>query len=250
MSDSPATNESAWRSTTNSTSGQSPDLAAARRRASELSGGISSEPIKSMVLERLAAEGARGSLLDFGAGRGELLVRLHELGSFERLAGIDLFERPVDLPSSIAWHRQDLNEEVQIDRTFDAVVCSETIEHLENPRHVFRSLRRLLRPGGLLVLTTPNQESIRSYAGLIFAGHFTQFLGACYPAHITALVRLDLRRLAGEVGFTPPVFHYTNAGSIPKLTSIQWQSISFGLLRGRLFSDNLAMVTRARIAHP
>ena len=48
----------------------------------------------------------------------------------------------------------------------------------------------------------PNQESIRSYAGLIFAGHFTHFLGACYPAHITALLRLDLARLCAESGFT------------------------------------------------
>ena len=187
---------------------------------------------------------ARGALLDFGAGRGELLQRLHQLGGFDELAGVDLFERPASLPSSVAWHQQDLNEPVSIGREFDVVVCSETIEHLENPRHVFRTLARLVRPEGLLVLTMPNQESIRSYAGLIVSGHFTQFLGSCYPAHITALHRLDLQRLCDETGFEPPAFRYTNAGGIPRRPSVSWQAVSFGLLRGRLFSDNVAMVAR------
>jgi 2-polyprenyl-3-methyl-5-hydroxy-6-metoxy-1,4-benzoquinol methylase len=220
------------------------DLSAARRRASELSGGTSSEPIKSLILERLAAEGAQGTLLDFGAGRGELLARLHELGGYQALAGVDLFERPAALPPPVAWYQQDLNDEVRIDRQFDVVICSETIEHLENPRHVFRTLRRLIRPGGLVLLTMPNQESIRSYLGLIAAGHFVQFLGSSYPAHITALLRLDLIRMCAEVGFAPPRFYFTNRGGIPKLPTVAWQAASFGVLRGRLFSDNLLMLTR------
>ena len=220
------------------------DLSEARRRASELSGGTSAEAVKSLILDRLAAERTRGSLLDFGAGRGELLTRLHELGTYHQLAGIDLFPRPSALPASVSWVQQDLNDEPTINTEYDVVVCSETIEHLENPRHVFRCLRKLVRPGGVILLTMPNQESIRSYSGLIFAGHFTHFLGACYPAHITALLRLDLRRMCSEVGLTPPAFYFTNSGGIPKLPTVQWQSVSFGLLRGRLFSDNLAMVAR------
>ena len=221
------------------------ELSESRRIASELSGGTSSEPIKALILKCLEREGASGSLLDFGAGRGELLGRLGQDGRFSHLAGADLFERPDGLPAAIDWHRQDLNDTVRIDRQFDTVVCSETIEHLENPRHVFRSLHRLVRPGGLIVLTMPNQESVRSFAGLMFAGHFTQFLGGCYPAHITALLRMDLARLCGEVGFAPPQFYFTDFGGIPKLPTVRWQAVSFGLLRGRLFSDNLAMVTRA-----
>ena len=221
------------------------DLAESRRRASLLSGGTSSEPIKSLILRLLDREGARDSLLDFGAGTGDLLSRLHGGARFDRLAGVDLFPRPAHLPPAVAWHQQDLNDPVTIDRPFDTVVCSETIEHLENPRHVFRSLRRLIRPGGLLVLTMPNQESIRSYAGLIVAGHFTHFLGTCYPAHITALLRMDLARICAETGFDPPVFEFTGDGAIPKLPRIHWQQVSWGLLRGRLFSDNVAMVARA-----
>ena len=77
------------------------DLAEARRRASELSGGVSSEPIKSLILSVLDRERACGSLLDFGAGTGELLARLHALPTFDRLAGVDLFPRPPALPPAI-----------------------------------------------------------------------------------------------------------------------------------------------------
>jgi 2-polyprenyl-3-methyl-5-hydroxy-6-metoxy-1,4-benzoquinol methylase len=220
------------------------DLHESRRRASELSGGTSSAPIKRLVWQCLADAGARGSLLDFGAGRGELLAELYGAGTFDHLAGVDLFVRPSELPATIGWFQQDLNDAVAIDRAFDAVVCSETIEHLENPRHVFRSLHRLLRPGGVLVVTMPNQESIRSYLGLIVAGHFTHFLGDCYPAHITALLRLDLVRMCREAGFDPPRFDYTHQGAVPKFTRATWQQLSFGLLRGRLFSDTVAMITR------
>jgi 2-polyprenyl-3-methyl-5-hydroxy-6-metoxy-1,4-benzoquinol methylase len=220
------------------------DLVGARRHASSLSGGTSPDTIKALVLKCLEPERARGSLLDFGAGRGELLMRLHQMGRFDRLAGIDLFARPSDMPPAISWHEHDLNLDAPLDHPFDVVVCSETIEHLENPRHVFRTLHQLTRPGGILVLTMPNQECLRSYVGLLFAGHFTQFLGACYPAHITALLRMDLQRMCGEVGFEPPKFHFTDVGSIPKFPSVTWQLISLGLLRGRLFSDNLGMVTR------
>ncbi len=215
-----------------------------RQRASEASGGISSEPIKSLVLSLLDRERASGRLLDFGAGLGELLTRLHAAGNYASLAGADLFPRPANLPAGVEWHQQDLNDTITITPPFDVLVCSETIEHLENPRLTLRTLHGLLKPGGLLVLTMPNQESIRSYLALMLVGHFVQFTGQSYPAHITALLRMDLTRICAEAGFTRPVFSYTNEGGLPKLPVVTWQTVSLGLLRGRLFSDNIAMVTR------
>jgi len=220
------------------------DLAESRRVASQLSGGTSSEVIKRLVIECLQSQQFSGTLIDFGAGKGELLTQLANSGKFEELAGIDLFPRPTELDPRVSWFQQDLNESLRLDLLFDCVVCSETIEHLENPRQTFRSLSQLLKPGGLLVLTMPNQESIRSYIGLLFGGHFTMFLGSCYPAHITALLRTDLLRLCQEVNLAPPQFRFTNSGAIPKITKLTWQGVSLGMLRGRLFSDNIAMTTR------
>src|SRR5215472_15355814 len=148
---------------------------------------------------------------------------------------------PTGLHETVNWYRQDLNEEISAEEPFHAVICSEVIEHLENPRATFRAFYKLLRPGGTLILTMPNQESIRSYVGLLFGGHFVHFLGASYPAHITALLRADLDRICAETRFTRCRFAYTNVGGIPKLPWLKWQQVSLGLLRGRLFSDNLAL---------
>src|SRR5215831_13967592 len=105
--------------------------------------------------------------------------------------------------AGVSWRQQDLNDELSCaPECFDAVVCSEVIEHLENPRSVFRSLFAALRPGGKLVLTMPNQENVRSFLTLIFRGHFASFQDQDYPAHITALLRTDLIRMCQETGFS------------------------------------------------
>jgi 2-polyprenyl-3-methyl-5-hydroxy-6-metoxy-1,4-benzoquinol methylase len=161
------------------------------------------------------------------------------------LTGADLLPRPEGIAHQVEWIQADLNVPLPCaDASFDAIISTEVIEHLENPRAVFRELSRLLRPGGSLLLTTPNQESIRSIASLIARGHFVAFLDESYPAHLTALVRRDLERLCSETGFEPPRFSYTDDGAVPKWPTVSWQTISFGLLRGRLFSDNLLAVTR------
>jgi 2-polyprenyl-3-methyl-5-hydroxy-6-metoxy-1,4-benzoquinol methylase len=151
----------------------------------------------------------------------------------------------VGIASAVGWIQADLNSPLPCpDASFDAIISTEVIEHLENPRAVFREFSRLLRPGGRLLLTTPNQESIRSLASLISRGHHVAFLDESYPAHLTALVRRDLERLCMETGFEPPAFWYTDSGAVPKWTSLTWQRVSGGLLRGRWFSDNLLAVTR------
>ena len=218
-------------------------IADTRMRNAVVSRGISTAAPKQLILRLIEARSLQGELLDFGAGTGDLLQACLDAGRFTRYAGTDLFPRPEHLPEPVGWHRQDLNHLLD-ERlgTFDVVTCCEVIEHLENPRGVFRNLWSLLKPGGTLLLTTPNCESIRSYLALIGAGHFAAFLGKSYPAHITALLRADLRRICSEVGFLEPDFIYTNRGGIPKFTQWTWQQFLRGFARGRLFSDNLGMV--------
>ena len=44
------------------------------------------------------------------------------------------------------------------DRHFDLIWCSEVIEHLENPEFAANEMRRVLKVGGFLILTTPNSR--------------------------------------------------------------------------------------------
>lgn len=213
-----------------------------REMASIASGGTSGTDIKDAIIVQLQAHGLlHGSVLDFGAGQGELLKRLRTDFPHFRLAGCDLMPRPSDIGKEIEWFRADLNA-FSLNKRFDLIICSEVIEYLENPRQVFRTIYDLLVEGGTLILTMPNQESIRSYAGLLVRGHFVQFLSASNPGHITALLRLDLERICAVTGFTIENFFYNNRGSLPKLPQLTWQQISGGLLKGRFFSDNIGLV--------
>lgn len=216
-----------------------------RLYAADASGGISNDCIYRRIEEILSVQHETGSVLDFGAGRGVLCLRLLNIGKFSSIAGIDIMERPANLGSAIHWTQWDLNQPTELgsDR-FDVLVSSEVIEHLENPRAVVREWFRVLKPGGLLLFTTPNNESVRSILALLFRGHYAAFGAASYPAHITALLRKDIERILGETGFDEPGFFYTNRGGIPKFGNVTWQSISFGCLKGLRFSDNLIILAR------
>jgi 2-polyprenyl-3-methyl-5-hydroxy-6-metoxy-1,4-benzoquinol methylase len=58
------------------------------------------------------------------------------------------------------------------DETFDAVFSTEGIEHLENQFAFLRELHRILKPGGILVLTTPNITALRSRMRFFASGFF------------------------------------------------------------------------------
>jgi 2-polyprenyl-3-methyl-5-hydroxy-6-metoxy-1,4-benzoquinol methylase len=222
-------------------------LAEHRIHAAEVSGGTSSDEIYACVERVINRRNLQGCVLDYGAGAGNLTKRLAALGRFKQVSGADIMPRPDGLPGNINWVQADLNNQLTIPQSaYDVVVCAEVIEHLENPREAARQLHGLLKPGGTLILTTPNNESFRSFICLIFRGHFMAFTDSCYPAHITALLRKDISRIFREVGFSEPEFGFTDLGGVPGHPTLSWQRLSFGLLNGLRFSDNLIATTVKR----
>ena len=213
-------------------------------RAIQQSLGLSSNEIYSMTYDLLKDMPFGGGLLDFGSGRGRLLDQLSGL-KFDKMTGADLMGRPVELPAAINWIQADLNQQLPLEKeSFDVIIAIEVIEHLENPRAMMRELYRLLRPGGQLIISTPNNESFRSLLSLIYRGHFVSFLERDYPAHITALTAMDLTRIMDENNFSNPEFYFTNKGLIPGLKGLTWQGISFSILNGKRFSDNIFAVAK------
>jgi SAM-dependent methyltransferase len=66
------------------------------------------------------------------------------------------------------------------DQHFATVLCCELLEHLSgDPMHMLSEINRILRPGGHLVLTTPNIVSVRAIAGILLGYH-----PGFFPAYI------------------------------------------------------------------
>jgi 2-polyprenyl-3-methyl-5-hydroxy-6-metoxy-1,4-benzoquinol methylase len=217
-----------------------------RKIASDASGGVSNESIYSKMIDMIKKHSLEGHALDFGAGIGNLTMKLDALKQFRSITAVDLMQRPDNIfGCTIDWRIWDLNHPLEFDsETFDLVISSEVIEHLENPRAIIREWFRLLKPNGTLIFSTPNNESWRAILALVVQGHFVHFGDRCYPAHITALVRKDIQRIFVEAGFSNCEISFNNFGGIPKMPNLSWQQFSGGLLQGLRYSDNVIVIAK------
>lgn len=119
-------------------------------------------------LEGLFGATAPGAVLDIPAGGAVQSRALAELGY--RVFSIDLFAPRNRVPES-AWICADANRALPFrDAVFDYVLSREGIEHLEDQMGFIRSCARVLRPGGRMVLTTPNMMHLSARASGFFTG--------------------------------------------------------------------------------
>ena len=180
-------------------------------------------------------------LADVGCGGGNLW---RELGaSFSKCVGVDAV-RYDDLPAGVDFIPADLDR-VPLplaDQFADVVAAVEVVEHLENPRAFCRELARIAKPGGWIVVTTPNQLSLLSLLTLVVKQRFSAFQDVSYPAHITALLEADLRRIAAECGLEDVDVRYTGQGRIPGTGAHYPAAVSAAF--PRLLSDNVVLIGR------
>jgi 2-polyprenyl-3-methyl-5-hydroxy-6-metoxy-1,4-benzoquinol methylase len=129
--------------------------------------------IQQAVLRRLPALGLRvgARLLDAPCGGEAALTRALIEAGFDA-QGADLDTQPEEHLGK-AFTKVNLDEPLPWSGgTFDGVFSTEGIEHLENHFSFLREVCRILKPGGLLVLTTPNITALRSRVRFFGSGFF------------------------------------------------------------------------------
>jgi SAM-dependent methyltransferase len=109
------------------------------------------------------------AVLDAGCGRRSHLIPYRT--RIGRFVGADIHApAPGALPHLDEFATVDLcrDDEAFPARTFDVVLSSFTVEHFADPDAAFRNLRRWLKPGGRLVLSTVNRRHpfVRAYLGM------------------------------------------------------------------------------------
>ena len=105
-------------------------------------------------------------VLEIGCGRGEFACWLSSLPRPPReVVAADFSCAALEKGQAVAkerglrnisWEKADIQALPFANNHFDTVISCETIEHVPNPRLAIRELARVLKPGGRLILTTPN----------------------------------------------------------------------------------------------
>ncbi len=104
-----------------------------------------------------------GSVVDLGCASGSTSLALAHAGF--NVTGVELNPAFLDYARhrediAVSWVCADLMQ-FQSERLFDAAVMGELVEHSGVPERLIAAAMRLVRPGGLLVLTTPNGQRLR-----------------------------------------------------------------------------------------
>lgn len=108
----------------------------------------------------LLAQSPPESLIDLGCGNGQLLDEIAKRFPRVTLTGVDLSQNQIDenrqRKPGVKWFAADLQTSVEprVHETFDVVVASEIIEHLDEPEALLRNAALMSRHGGMLILTT------------------------------------------------------------------------------------------------
>jgi 2-polyprenyl-3-methyl-5-hydroxy-6-metoxy-1,4-benzoquinol methylase len=163
-------------------------------------------------LTRLA-DGRRGAALEVGPGSGVYVPLLARL--FDRVTVSDVHDAYLDAAralaaahANVAVVQDDIRRPALPPASFDVVLCTEVIEHVTDSRAALAGMRRLLRPGGVLLLSTPQKYSpLEVCAKLAFLPVIIDLVRLVYrepilpTGHVNLMTARELRGQLTEAGF-------------------------------------------------
>lgn len=144
-----------------------------------------------------AADTSVLTYLDFGCGGGGQLERARAAHPNWRFYGLDNSPKACEAATSRGFtvHCGDIRDMPVPEGGFDIVNMSHVIEHLTDPEETLRGIHRVMKPGGKLIVATPNFDS---YAARMFG---TYWYALDLPRHLFFFDPASLARLLEKSGF-------------------------------------------------
>lgn len=118
-----------------------------------------------------------GDTLEIGAGAGDTLLYAKEHGFAKNIYGVELCKIENSNQDNKIFsdfiigniETMDLPFE---DSQFDVILCGDVLEHLVNPYKTLESLKRYLKPNGVIIASIPNIREFKTMKKIFFHGDF------------------------------------------------------------------------------
>lgn len=165
-----------------------------------------------------------GTLLEIGCSYGRFLNKMKSLGW--RVEGIDMNAKAVEYAKNELGLNvsQSTIETFSAKRKYDVILMRMVLEHVYSPKETLRSIRKLLKPGGVLIVNVPNFDGLEMQLFKSFA------YGLQVPVHYTHFTPLTLKRYLEQSkfhvefvsfqttdrDFVAPLHYLSLAGRLPK----------------------------------
>lgn len=174
---------------------------------------------------KAASEYVKGNIIELGSGEGYGIQMLAPLA--DHYLAVDKFDTDITGHANVEFRKQLLPSLAGIeDSSFDFAVTFQVIEHIQDDKTFISEIHRVLKPGGMLFLTTPNRLMsltrnpwhIREYTGAELASHVGKSFG-----------KVEVKGIFGS----PVVmqYHERNKASVQKITRFDILKLQYRLPR-------------------
>lgn len=163
------------------------------------------------TLSRFLGDISRGKLLDVGCADGTTAVYIAKQYPKIEVYGMDYFDKVIKYAKKIHPEVEFLHGDAHKipfkPKTFDVVVATEVLEHLENPKQALSEIHRVLKPGGILIIG----QDTDSLLFRIIWWFWSRWKGSVWDnSHISCVTPNILMKNVKKSGFRIKKFEFIN----------------------------------------